>query len=476
MTQHHDRPHFWRRHRNKAIALALVPSIPLIAHIAIDRVASRVPPAVHRPSSSLRTGPREVRRFGKSYTRRVGRLTEVRLAGSPEQVGFAHATLLYDSMVETERAVWELLDHLVPNRLLRLALMDFARLRYRNVADSMSEARLSEIAAGARAFSPDPFADRVDTFERFVHLNALYDISLGFEHSPLIGCTTFVVPGPTGSPLLARNFDFEAHDVFDQRKAVFFVLEDGRIPFASVAWPGLVGVVSGMNLEGVGAVVHGARAGDPRTQGEPVVHALRRVLSRASTTREAVRRLVTRPPMVSHIVIVADVTEAAVVERVPGRDDHVRWLDLPGVVTNHLAGPSAGDPKNQRVRATTSTLARARRGRELLEQHPEPFSPVDAVKLLRDRRARGGARLPLGDRRAIDALIATHGVVMDFERRTLWVSEAPHLLGRFVAFDLHERLDPDFSPDARPQTSLTIPADPMLKSGDYARTTAASAQ
>ena len=29
------------------------------------------------------------------------------------------------------------------------------------------------------------------TFQRFVYLNALYDISLSFEGSPLIGCTTF---------------------------------------------------------------------------------------------------------------------------------------------------------------------------------------------------------------------------------------------------------------------------------------------
>ena len=58
------------------------------------------------------------------------------------------------------------------------------------------------------------------------------------------------------------------------------------------------------------------------------------------------------------------------------------------------------------------------------------------VALLRDRKGLGDAVLALGDRSAINALIATHGVVMDTKQRVLWVGESPHLLGRFVAFDL----------------------------------------
>ncbi len=34
--------------------------------------------------------------------------------------------------------------------------------------------------------------------------------------------------------------------------------------------------------------------------------------------------------------------------------------------------------------------------------------------------------------------------------KTLWVSEAPHLLGRFVAFDLPRMLADDYVPSAVP--------------------------
>jgi hypothetical protein len=90
-----------------------------------------------------------------------------------------------------------------------------------------------------------------------------------------------------------------------------------------------------------------------------------------------------------------------------------------------------------------------------------------AVRLLRDRRGASGQPLELGDRRAIDALIATHGVVFDTTSRTLWVSESPHLLGRFVAFHVPHHLADSYDP-ASPIVLPSIPEDPLLSSGQYA--------
>jgi hypothetical protein len=47
------------------------------------------------------------------------------------------------------------------------------------------------------------------------------------------------------------------------------------------------------------------------------------------------------------------------------------------------------------------------------------------------------------------------------------VSEAPHLLGKFRAFDLRRLLAPDYDP-ARDTTDLaTLPEDELLTSGKY---------
>src|SRR5690606_14004126 len=116
------------------------------------------------------------------------------------------------------------------------------------------------------------------------------------------------------------------------------------------------------------------------------------------------------------------------IERVPGAPPHVRPLPEAAAVTNHFEGPAAGDPKNQRVREQTSTLPRRERADELVSESKGAMDAEGALALLRDRSAPGDKPLPLGDRRAIDALIATHGVIMETKSRVLWVSEAPHLL------------------------------------------------
>jgi hypothetical protein len=365
----------------------------------------------------------------------------------------------------------------------RRVLLDLAELRYAHVDRGMSLARREEIAAGARGFQPDPYSDMFPTYQRFVYLNALYDMALSFEHSPLIGCTTLTLGGEAldeGGGILARAFDFEVDEVFDRHKAVFLVRERGKIPFASVAWPGLVGVVSGMNQSGVAVVVHGARAGTPQAEGEPVVHALRRVLSTAHDTEEALAALAEQPAMVSHIVILSDERgRAAAVERVPGKPNFVRFLPSKAATTNHFEGPSASDPKNLRVRSETSTLKRRSRADELLSRLPVRLATGeavnDAISFLRDRQGPGGRELALGDRTAINALIATHGVVMDTLRRVLWVSESPHLLGRFVAFDLKRLLAADYDPENGDELAASG-EDALLTSGEYARFRAKQAQ
>jgi isopenicillin-N N-acyltransferase-like protein len=464
-----------RRHWGKLAALTVLVG-PCAAHFGISARARVSAPNVTLPSGELRRIDPNLRRFGASYALARGKLLEVGLRGTATEIGFEHARLLYPEMVENEGILLGRFQEQVSSSLARSALLDLAELRYAHVDRGMSLTRRQEIAAGARGFQPDPYAGVFPTYQRFVYLNALYDMALSFEHSPLIGCTTFTFGGDAlegGGGILARAFDFEVDEVFDRHKAVFLVREVGQIPFASVAWPGLVGVVSGMNAEGVAIVVHGARAGAPQAEGEPVVHALRRVLSTAHDTDEALRALAAQPAMVSHILILNDANgRAAVVERVPGRANFVRFLPAKAATTNHFEGPGAGDPKNLAVRGHTSTLSRRSRGDELLARLPARLSTTDAVTdavtLLRDRKGLGDANLALGDRSAINALIATHGVVMDTKSRILWVSESPHLLGRFVAFDLNSLLAPDYDPEHPPALAATG-EDPLLTSGEYAR-------
>src|ERR1019366_1352699 len=180
-----------------------------------------------------------------------------------EEIGAAHGRLLRDRMLAEEGELWDQYEIHVPWWIARVGIEDYSRLRFRHVDRGVPEPRRREIAAESLALQPDPFADRMPTYQRMMFLHALYDIALPLEHSPVIGCTSFAFDETAtadGHVLLARAFDFEAGDLLDRDKAVFFVREDGAIPFASVAWPGFVGVVTGMNAEGVVVVVPGGSA------------------------------------------------------------------------------------------------------------------------------------------------------------------------------------------------------------------------
>ncbi|MCC6216162.1 MAG: hypothetical protein IT376_14960 [Polyangiaceae bacterium] len=434
----------------RAAGIALLGAAALLetAHLVAGRVGGFRPPPVPPPVAGMPLYP--------ASTREEGGVLVVRLGGEPAEIGRAHARLLRDEMVRTEQSVWASFERLVPSVILRTAVLDLARVRYRALDQGMGPDRLIEIAAQAEAFAPDPFASRAPTFERFVHLNALYDIALGFEGSPLVGCTSFVVAGADaagGGALLARTFDFEIDPVFDERKVVFVVAPAGGRRFASVAWAGLVGVISGMNEDGLAVVVHGARAGEPRDSGEPLVHALRRVLTTAADVPGAIAALAAREPMVSHLVIAADASGRAVaIERVPGRPQHVRELGTAAVVTNHLEGPARGDPRNLAVERGTSTRDRRARGEELLARRRGPVTVEQLTAWLRDRQGAGDTPLPPGDRRAIDADLAAHGVVLDTRARRLWVSRGPRLRGPMVPIEL--------------DTAGTTPVPPAAPGGD----------
>jgi isopenicillin-N N-acyltransferase-like protein len=448
--------------RGRAIAaVALLATVPLAAHALIAMGTRITPPPVRLPPPGA----------AGSWTRLRAGLREVYLQGSPESIGASAARLLRDRMIADEAGLWIDYERYVPLWIARVGIDDLSRVRYRHVDRGIPDARRRELAAQSIAFEPDPFASRMPTYHRMVFLHALYDIALSFEHSPLIGCSTFAL-GSTmtldGHVVVARAFDMETDDVLDRDKAVFLVREDGAIPFASVAWPGFVGVVTGMNAEGVFVVVHGGRAGTPRAEGMPVAFSLRQVLERAHDTAEAVAVLRAQEVMVSHIVFVADGhSHFAIVERAPGVAAFVREASDTAVVTNDFEGPLASDPQNLQVRAKTTSVPRAQRIDQLLARLPRGTgSPRVALDMLRDHGCASDAHCELGDRRAIDALIATHGVVADATDRVMWVAVGPHLSGKFVRLDLNALLAKDHDPssDMDPET---MPEDQILQDGRY---------
>src|SRR5262249_8411616 len=94
------------RHRKKLIALAAVLAAPFAFHgVVAGGTRIEAPPfAAGRGDATTETGG--VRKLGRAYARRRGKILEVRLWGTPDEIGYQHGRLLYDEMVADEGALF----------------------------------------------------------------------------------------------------------------------------------------------------------------------------------------------------------------------------------------------------------------------------------------------------------------------------------------------------------------------------------
>lgn len=465
----------WRWLR-RLVAVALVAWLAVAVFDAMTEIA---PPPVPAPTPRAVTYEGETARVGDAYLARRGKLWVMQLAGDPVDLGYQHARLASPLMADGDARMLDLFATIVPSRALRAVVSAIVRARYRNLDRGFPADRRAEIFGQSAGYA-DPYTFVFPTYQRLVYLHSLYDIALAFEHSPLLACTAFVAAGNGGAEgtptsdrhtIVGRNFDFDVDRWFDHDKIVAIVSPAGKIPYASVGWPGMTGVVTGMNAEGIWINVNGGRAGELDSAGIPVVFTTREVLEGAHSLDEAIAIIARDAPMASHILLVADgdTGESAVIERAPGRALGIVRDPSTMVLANHYrTSPLRDDPKDARIRDLTTTLARDARMRELVERTRGRVDPPTAVAMLRDRAGVGDRAVPLGNRNALDAIVTTHSVVADLTERVLWVSEGPHTLGRYARIDLRARLR-DGERAAAIEADGDIAADPALTNGTWER-------
>lgn len=464
----------WRRRTRALVVLLGVVIVLLIGHRVFLRATAIHPPSeagrgVARPSLEVR-GSRSY--LGTNWLSRERGIWEYHLEGDPFLLGYANARLGAPLLIETEEYMFSEMRRYIPGsvalQLVKLGVL----LRYRTLPLHIPLAQRIELAGLAEG-QPDLNGDFLPTYHRVMFYHALHDITQGLEHSPMLGCTALAATRSAtkdGHLLIGRNFDFEGPELFDREKAVLFFKPAGGLGFASVAWSGMMGVVTGINEAGLYVSVNALRSDDKSEAGVPVELLLRQLLERAHTLDEALTLLRSQPVLVPDLYLLGDGKsgEAIAVERSPSRFA-VRRMGQSGApadvlsVANHALSPEfAGDRESLRLRTELTSGARQARVDELLAERRGSLDPAGVLAILRDKRGAGGKELGLGNRSALDALIATHSVVVDATEQVIWVGVGPHALGRYVAFDLKRELRGEEQP-APPE----LPEDPVLRSDDY---------
>lgn len=454
--------------RSAILATIVLVFAAIVGWIAFRRATSYPVPRGSLPAEALAAeGPRL--RLGPSSLERVGELWVLRLAGAPYTLGGARARLLgarasgadaaLDAAIHGERAPsgW----------LARVRHEARVRWRFRLLADGLPEARRQELAGLAAGLRAAAVRD-APSYQRLVWRQAAIDVGVVPGHAlPVGGVATglaFAVGGGVeegGRVILGRAFALPGA-VPPPEVVVTFAHPDGAIPWAGVGWAAQIGVVTGVNAEGIAIAVAPAVGDDVRATAAavPLLFVARDVLERARTLDEAIAILKEAKPLGAGAFLVVDgnARTFAVVERSPGHTAVTLGKKAQVVGDLLTAKEFEHDAENDRARRTWARAARVARVAALLAKTPQP-EPAIAAAVLRDRASAEGAELPLGNGNAVDDLASQHVAIIDASSMLLWVAEGPGAAGPLRVFDLRAELRGEAS---RLTTTLELPADPTL--------------
>jgi hypothetical protein len=348
-------------------------------------------------------------------------------------------------------------------------LKNYILFRNRNLSEFVPTDYRLEIYATTLGCS-DIHPEEGNFYRRLLNYHAAHDVSYMMIDNPFIskaGCTAFGAWGEATTDkhlITGRNFDWEAADVFSRDRVVEMFEPDGGIPFISLSWAGMKGVVSGMNRAGISVTINGAPSKLPNTIGTPVAIVAREVLQNAHNLDEALKIVREAKVFVSTIWLVGSRADGkfVVVEKTPAVTN-VREAEGDSIVCpNHFETADLKDgPRNTNYMVEATSVSREARMRELLRQNHGTIDAGHAADMLRDRKLPGGAFPGDGHRSTLNAFIATHAVVMDLTSGIFWAASPPNQFGKFVAFDVN-----DFNHEL---PELTMPADEVLASGEFER-------
>jgi hypothetical protein len=166
-------------------------------------------------------------------------------------------------------------------------------------------------------------------------------------------CSAFLVEperSATGELLFGRNFDVPSFGALDRMLLVVVYRPAGRRAFASVTWPGFIGVLSGMNDAGLAvACLDSGPAKDqspPLSLGTPMALTFRRVLEECTNLDEAEKLLRGSKHTTWMNLAACDRQRAVVFEITPKSVLVRRAEDHLLACTNHFRTPELSVSKN----------------------------------------------------------------------------------------------------------------------------------
>ncbi len=383
-------------------------------------------------------------------------LYEMRVCGGPFERGEAIGKLGAELLYEQEKAFADKLFEMVPSSRYRAFLHYFITIFNRRLGASVPLEYRQEIKAMSASCTHE-FDEFGSPYERQMQYHSAHDIGHVMQDYMLVGCTSFAVWGresADSSLLMARNFDFYMGEEFAKNKLVLFEQPDSGYAYVSVTWPGMLGVVSGMNTQGLAVTINASKLEVPSSSATPISILVKSILQYASNIEEAEKIAASFKTFVCESILVGSANDgrAVIIEKTPSAmdvystrlsssdkmDSSLGEAVTRVICTNHYQSDRfRDDPVNvENIRVSDSGY-RYRRVQQLLDS----LGTIDYLKaaaVLRDIRGVDGEDVGYCNDLSINQMLAMHSVIFKPAEKKIWVSTSPWQFGKFVCFDLDE--------------------------------------
>ena len=400
-------------------------------------------------------------------------LWELFVKGDAFQRGEAIGKLSSDLLHYQEKVFVDQIREIVPSDSYLKFLRFFIVLFNRHLGENVLEEYRDEIYGISLSCTHE--YDFIGTpYERQLNYHSAHDLGHAMQDYMLVGCSSFATWGTQSadsSLLIGRNFDFYVGDAFAENKQVAFYTPDQGYKFASVGWPGMIGVLSGMNETGLTVTINAAKSAVPTGSATPISILTREILQYASTIDEAFAIAQKRKTFVSESILIGSSKDgkAAIIEKSPEKTVLFKGKEANRLIcTNHYQSEEfSKDERNMENIRTSDSPYRFARLEELINENM-PIDASKAASILRNHKGLQNADLGLANEMAINQFIAHHSVIFQPEKRLMWVSTSPWQCGKYVAYDLNKIFNDTINLQHEIYSSnLTIPADEFAETPEF---------
>ncbi len=366
---------------------------------------------------------------------------ELFITGSKQEKGAKQGLLSKDLLKFQEDVFINQVRGFIPSDNY-LSFLRFLTLIFnRNLGEHVPEEYREEILAISQ-FCTNEYDAIGSPYLRQLNFHAAHDIGHTMQQYMLVGCSSFGAWGKKsaeGDLIIARNFDFYVGEDFAKNKIITFASPEKGYRYASIGWSGMIGVLSGINQEGLTVSINAAKGSIPTSAATPISILAREILQYASTIDEAYDIAARHDTFVSESLLIGSSNDrsAAIIEKTPSKLALFTTENQHIICTNHFQSQEyAQDKHNINNIEFSDSKYRYDRLAELIQN--DSIDYIQAIDVMRDRYGKGNEDIGIGNEMTLNQSIAHHSVIFAPDKDRMWVSTSPWQSGTFICYDLSD--------------------------------------